>query len=747
LSQPTVRLSNLPPGEVLAQTVGFLGDDLFAAFRGVMDGHAGRREAGNDGRPGYVFPLAGLPEVVTALRKASVPNELAPDLVAILRARADAAKTSGEAANAWILDARGKLKARGEALRPFQEIGVTFLHENPAAILADDMGLGKTPQALIAIRDRCLWITNASLVGDCVKAVERWRPDLRATELTAFRWPAKGEVCVLTYGRLPQNLHPAEAHAPVDMDLIADEAKALRGAGSNRSTFFRAVSRAVAAAPGTRRWLLEGTPLMNYLDELWNLLAAVGLAQDMFGTKKHFRKLARDNRDAFVALLRRVMIRREKDEVMPELPRTTRSNHTVHLDDATREALDDVLRELCKYAGQAAVDRYLSDVRRLDLEPDPTELVRIRDYAEHNVQAAIDLAFDKDAAIPFQLTSRVKSILALAKTKSSIQFLKDMAPRFVKNNDGTETLDGAPLLFFSEHVRPVEEAAAAIPGAAVITGATPARERTEIVERFQKGLIPVLACTSATGGVGLTLTAAYTAVFNDLPWNYALVNQAEDRMRRPGQASDKIMAIRVVGDHVLDDRILELITQKQILAQETVGRTTIGGHADALERPDALARALATALDGAKTSELTIQDAPARGPATADERWVAHLFGTKPEVCKKGSKTADHLLQAWLASGGKLTHRQWFAATAWAHHRATTAPSSEGHRGPVTETERSTRDLLLALAADNGSPVIPTPHDQPLIRNLSQAAGNGGLTDGEWAFAALVTRKYRKGTV
>jgi SNF2 family DNA or RNA helicase len=69
----------------------------------------------------------------------------------------------------------------------------------------------------------------------------------------------------------------------------------------------------------------------------------------------------------------------------------------------------------------------------------------------------------------------------------------------------------------------------------LLTGDTPQADRGPLVADFQAGRIRVIAGTIATGGVGITLTAASTVVFLDRAWSPALNTQAEDRLHRIGQ--------------------------------------------------------------------------------------------------------------------------------------------------------------------------------------------------------------------
>lgn len=94
----------------------------------------------------------------------------------------------------------------------------------------------------------------------------------------------------------------------------------------------------------------------------------------------------------------------------------------------------------------------------------------------------------------------------------------------------------------------------------LLTGETPAKKRQPMVDRFQEGLSPVFVATFGAGGVGLTLTAAYTIILLDRPWTPGEARQAEDRVRRIGQTKPVTSIWMVAFD--LDHQIDSVLEQK-----------------------------------------------------------------------------------------------------------------------------------------------------------------------------------------
>lgn len=421
----------------------------------------------------------------------------------------------------------------------YQRTGAQWLRGRPRGLLADSMGLGKTVQALAAFPvppTPAIVVCPAAVKGVWEQEVRVWRPDLTPHVLSgtgSFRWPAPGELIVVNYDILPERVEPA----PPGCILIADEAHYLKSGRAQRTKRFRALRRAVSRAEG-RVWLLTGTPMPNSPPELWHVLYSAGLAEEAFGSYRRFQWLfnARRNRwggtdygeprREVPELLRRVMLRRERRDVLPELPEKTYREHKVSIDRAdVWELLEQAYEELEQVLAAQGIDL--------------TEALEMA--------ASVNL----ERALSIDLIAKARAALAAVKVPA----LLDLVEVFEEARE--------PLVVFSAHRAPVE-ALAARKGWAAITGSVPAAERTEAVRAFQAGELSGIAGTIQAAGVGLTLTHAHQAVFVDLSWTPADNQQAEDRVCRIGQTRGVVIT-RLVADHVLDQRVTRLLARKQQL--------------------------------------------------------------------------------------------------------------------------------------------------------------------------------------
>ena len=103
-----------------------------------------------------------------------------------------------------------------------------------------------------------------------------------------------------------------------------------------------------------------------------------------------------------------------------------------------------------------------------------------------------------------------------------------------------------------------------------IDGSVASRDRGGLVEAFQTEedcrvfLGEIDACAE-----GLTLTAASTAVYYSVNWNYAKYDQSLSRIHRIGQQG-ACTYIHLIAPHTIDERIMDALHRKEDLARSVV---------------------------------------------------------------------------------------------------------------------------------------------------------------------------------
>lgn len=119
-------------------------------------------------------------------------------------------------------------------------------------------------------------------------------------------------------------------------------------------------------------------------------------------------------------------------------------------------------------------------------------------------------------------------------------------------------LEGGPLVVFGWHREFVKKCAAALGGAALY-GDTSTEQKNQIVADFRAGKIPVVVANIRAAGVSIDLATARNAVFGEVDWVAATMEQAEARIRGPRQTE------RVTYWYVLcSDSVDEFIWRTQL---------------------------------------------------------------------------------------------------------------------------------------------------------------------------------------
>lgn len=594
----------LAAGGVKVAPASYLGREVFNAYRAACDSAGAIYKA--DIR-GQVAPLDAIPALLEALRGAQFEPRMAPDVAAALKARAEAIQADQGGAAGRLEAVRARLATQNLALYPFQEIGAAWLAPRLRGLLIDEMGLGKTPQALIAAPEGApvLVVCPASLKGNWSREAARWRPDLQVTILAgrgSFRWPAQGELVVINYDILPPDLKeikatlaegdlftlPPRAEPAPGTVIIADECHAIKGPKTLRTQRLRAMFKAAWAAGG-RAWGLTGTPLMNRQEELGSLLQSFGLFEEAFGSWPRYLRMMSAKKlhwggfswgkpsAAAIEGLRKVMLRRSRIEVLPDLPTKTRQSIPVDIDNAAKTVLA---------AAAAAIEE-----------------------AGIDLQAVIEE--QKSLGAAFEVIAKARKALATAKIPAMLGIIEEY--------EEEEEL----LIVFSAH-RPPIDILKARPGWAVITGDTPNEERGRIVEDFQAGKLKGVGLTIKAGGVGFTLTHSHHALFVDLEWTPAANSQAEDRICRIGQEKGCIIKVLVAPD-TLDELVADLLRAKQEIIEKTVEAARVAPAAtnDNRDAAKLLEAAASQALPPAPPKP-TVN--PRRPPASPQEEWAGRAL-------------------------------------------------------------------------------------------------------------------------
>jgi len=310
--------------------------------------------------------------------------------------------------------------------------------------------------------------------------------------------------------------------------VIVDESHAIKSWKSNRT---KVITRVVSEAK--RRILLSGTPMNNRPAELHPQINALR-PREFMGWKPFTIRYCDGHKGRFAweaagathceelhALLKeRVMIRREKANVLDQLP--SKQKTIVFLDVKSTKELKDSMKEAKELRAQ-----FIEDV---DNGLNSTNALR---------------------------GSSTKCYMETGKSKvdSVCQYILEVAE------------SGEKFLVFCHHKVVMDKLEDFVKkkvkvGYMRIDGKTSSQDKNNNVKTFQnqpQTRIALLSITAA--GTGLTLTAASIVIFAELYWSPSHLLQCEDRVHRIGQ-KNFVNIYYLLGKSTLDDLIWPMVERK-----------------------------------------------------------------------------------------------------------------------------------------------------------------------------------------
>lgn len=97
------------------------------------------------------------------------------------------------------------------------------------------------------------------------------------------------------------------------------------------------------------------------------------------------------------------------------------------------------------------------------------------------------------------------------------------------------------------------------------------KKRAESIHSFHfDRSVRVLLISLKAGGVGLNLTCASVIIMTDPWWNFAVEDQAMDRVHRLGQLRD-VEVYRLIVRNSVEERLLALQEKKRSLSLQAIG--------------------------------------------------------------------------------------------------------------------------------------------------------------------------------
>ncbi|WCN37421.1 DEAD/DEAH box helicase [Aneurinibacillus uraniidurans] len=455
-------------------------------------------------------------------------------------------------------------------LRPYQLEGIAWLlflrRFGLGACLADDMGLGKTVQFisyLLHVKETegkqapSLLICPTSVLGNWQKELQHFAPSLTVhihygssrKKGDEFINVAKDVDLVLTSYNL-SHLDEDDLHAVTWNTICLDEAQTIKNAHTKQSSAIRRLS-------GYHRIALTGTPIENRLTELWSIYDFInpGYLGSLSAFTRRFVTPIEKTKDKVLIetvqqLIRPFLLRRVKKDpkIQLDLPDKYETKEFVSLTVEQASLYEGLIQDMFTKIEQASP----MERRGLIL----STLTRLKQVCNH---PALFLKEGKNADWK-ERSHKTERLLTL------VDELRQEGDRCLIFTQFVETGHLLRGILEQELQQSVY----------FLNGSTPKVKRDEMIARFQDETLPadascgIFILSLKAGGTGLNLTAANHVFHFDRWWNPAVENQATDRTYRIGQTRH-VHVHTFVTMGTLEERIDEMLTQKQNLSEQIVG--------------------------------------------------------------------------------------------------------------------------------------------------------------------------------
>jgi superfamily II DNA or RNA helicase len=447
------------------------------------------------------------------------------------------------------------------SLRPYQIHGVQWLWYlylcGLSGLLCDDMGVGKTHQAMGLLssvhavgiangqKPRFLIICPTSLLWHWKDKINAALPHLRVfIYFGGMRvledFTSDYDVFLTTYG-IWRNESKVLHDIPFEV-AIFDE---LQIAKNHVSQIWNALSQVHAAM----RLGLTGTPVENQLRELKAVFDLVlpGYLPEEEVFREHYmrpieREGANDRRDLLSRYVRPFLLRRRKQDVLPELPPKTEDLYFAELVGEQKE----LYRQVAARQATPLIQQLHDDQSPIPYMHIFALLSALKQVCNHPATYLRDI----------ENFTRYDS----GKWEAFVELFEEAqesGQKVVVFSQFLSMLDIMGLYFRSRNI-----------GYAEIRGST--KNRGDQIARFQNDpSCQVFLGSLQAAGLGIDLTAGSVVIHYDRWWNAARENQATDRVHRIGQTRG-VMVYKLMTVKTIEERIDQMIARKAQLFEDVI---------------------------------------------------------------------------------------------------------------------------------------------------------------------------------
>jgi SWI/SNF-related matrix-associated actin-dependent regulator 1 of chromatin subfamily A len=429
-----------------------------------------------------------------------------------------------------------------DKLRPFQRQGILWLEKvNGIGLLADEMGLGKSAQAITYLKINpelrpTLIICPASIKINWQLEIKKW-----ANEESLILYGkksshiAKYPYYIINYDILAEEIKIDKKKVLKDTSwifklasmgikaIIIDECQSVVNPSAVRS---KAVATLKKILPSAKFIALSGTPIKNRPKEFQVVLSMLSPKNKLLTNRwKYLFRFCNPKHNGFgwtfdgatnieqlQEIIKPLMLRRTKDEVLKDLPPKQRIIIPLETD-------------------KVALKNY----------EDATEQFKI--WAKDHIDKGLELQINID---------RLKQLAYLAKRNSCVKWLEEYPEnKLVVATYHKNTLEDLYTHFKKKSV--------------FIDGGITGIKRQLAIDTFQKDSKIKFIFIQILCAPGLTLTAANATCTVEFAWSPSDHFQLEDRVHRLTQEADSVFAYYLIAPETIENEIIKMIDTKQVI--------------------------------------------------------------------------------------------------------------------------------------------------------------------------------------
>ena len=449
-----------------------------------------------------------------------------------------------------------------QCLYEFQKEGIKFgLQRKGRILLADEMGVGKTVQAIgIALLYKEEWpvliICPSSLKFVWRDEILKWIPDINDDKINIQIFKTSKDIfkCGVKIYIMSYDLTVKLEEKIVNKNfkfIIADEAHYLKSPDAKRTKCLMPIIK-----KSKRVILITGTPILAKPVELYPLLSI--LRPDLFHNFKIFGNRYCDPKRNFFGMdwtgsshpkelnfiLKNIMIRRLKKDVMSQLPPKKRQKVEIQTDPKVIKQIMAI-----NLSSEKIIEKF-NELNNSSVNPNLVNFVNSEDPGDENDNL-------------LNLFNKVYKLSAEAKASG----VKEYIHYLIENK--------CKFLIFAHHISMLDAIEEEVKKLKVdyirIDGKVKLEKRQEYVHKYQNDetcLVAILSITACY--TGITLTAASTVIFSELHMTPAVMIQAEDRAHRIGQEHECVNIHYLYGPDTIDEVLFKMLNQKQNIFSNTL---------------------------------------------------------------------------------------------------------------------------------------------------------------------------------